>query len=62
MLTVTPEKLSGAIERHNEESGFCVLKVKVKGQRDLVTFLTIFIFRLVKCGCLSVYGSYGSRC
>ncbi len=42
MVTVTPEKLSGAIERvtyHNEESGFCVLKVKVKGQRDLVTVI-----------------------
>jgi exodeoxyribonuclease V alpha subunit len=34
------ERLSGAIERvtfHSEESGFCVLRVKVKGQRDLVT-------------------------
>ncbi|RMD69749.1 MAG: ATP-dependent RecD-like DNA helicase, partial [Gammaproteobacteria bacterium] len=34
------EHLSGTLERvtfHNEENGFCVLKVKVKGQRDLVT-------------------------
>jgi exodeoxyribonuclease V alpha subunit len=34
------ENLSGSIERvtfHSEESGFCVLKVKAKGQRDLVT-------------------------
>ncbi len=36
------EKLSGSIERvtfHNEASGFCVLKVKAKGQRDLVTVI-----------------------
>lgn len=34
------EQISGAIERvtfHSTESGFCVLKVKVKKQRDLVT-------------------------
>ncbi len=33
------ERLSGAIERvtfHSPESGFCVLQVKVRGQRDLV--------------------------
>lgn len=36
------EHLSGAIERvsfHSEESGFCVLRVKVRGQRDLVTVI-----------------------
>ena len=34
------ETLIGVIERitfHSEESGFCVLKIKAKGQRDLVT-------------------------
>src|SRR5215471_14729371 len=34
------EQISGLIERvtfHNDESGFCVLRVKVKGQRDDVT-------------------------
>ena len=34
------ERLSGSVERvtfHSEESGFCVLRVKVKGQRDLIT-------------------------
>ena len=34
------EHLSGSIERvtfHSDESGFCVLRVKVRGQRDLVT-------------------------
>jgi len=35
-----PESLSGLVERvtfFNEENGFAVLKVKVKGQRDEVT-------------------------
>lgn len=34
------EALSGLVERgtfHNAESGFCVLRVKVRGHRDLVT-------------------------
>ena len=34
------ENLAGLVERvtfHNEESGFCVLRVKVRGQRDLIT-------------------------
>ncbi len=34
------EYLSGSIERvtfHSEESGFCVLRVKAKGHRDLIT-------------------------
>jgi len=36
------ERLNGSVERvtfHSEETGFCVLRVKVKGQRDLVTVL-----------------------
>ncbi|HYN76331.1 MAG TPA: AAA family ATPase, partial [Lamprocystis sp. (in: g-proteobacteria)] len=36
------ERLSGSIERvtfHSEQSGFCVLRVKVRGQRDLVTVI-----------------------
>ncbi len=41
--TDTPiERLSGSVERvtfHSEESGFCVLRTKVKGQRDLVTVI-----------------------
>ncbi len=35
-----PERLAGSVERvtfHSEESGFCVLRVQVRGQRDLVT-------------------------
>src|ERR1700760_1810191 len=34
------ETLAGLVERvtyHNEESGFCVLRVKARGQRDLIT-------------------------
>ena len=34
------ERISGAVERvtyHNAENGFCVLRVKARGQRDLVT-------------------------
>ncbi len=36
------EHLSGSIERvtfHSEQSGFCVLRVRVRGQRDLVTVI-----------------------
>lgn len=39
-MSTNAESLSGSIERvtfHNEESGFCVLKVKIKKQRDLIT-------------------------
>ncbi|HEY0032015.1 MAG TPA: ATP-dependent RecD-like DNA helicase, partial [Devosia sp.] len=35
-----PDVLAGLVERvtfHNEDSGFCVLRVKVRGQRDMVT-------------------------
>lgn len=34
------ERLSGSVERvtfHSDESGFCILRTKVKGRRDLVT-------------------------
>jgi len=36
------EVLAGLVERvtfHNEENGFCVLRVKARGQRDLITVL-----------------------
>jgi exodeoxyribonuclease V alpha subunit len=36
------EEISGLIERvtfHNDESGFCVLRVKVRGQRDETTVI-----------------------
>ena len=38
--TPTAETLSGSVERvtfHSEESGFCVLRVKVRGHQDSVT-------------------------
>jgi exodeoxyribonuclease V alpha subunit len=41
-LPPPPERLSGLVERvtfHSEETGFAVLRVKVKGQRDLVTII-----------------------
>src|SRR5512144_2855486 len=34
------ENLAGLVERvtfHNEDNGFCVLRVKTRGQRDLIT-------------------------
>ena len=36
----TQEVLAGPIERvtyHNEENGFCVLRIKARGHRELVT-------------------------
>lgn len=39
---LSPEKLIGLIERvtfHSEASGFCVLKVKARGRRDIVTVI-----------------------
>src|SRR5271165_6463836 len=43
-MSATDEKqvLAGLVERvtfHNEENGFCVLRVKVRGQKDLITVL-----------------------
>ncbi|HFD12365.1 MAG TPA: ATP-dependent RecD-like DNA helicase, partial [Crenotrichaceae bacterium] len=38
--TSPQEKLSGVIERltfHSQETGFCVIRVRVKGKRDMVT-------------------------
>lgn len=32
-----PEVLAGLVTFHNAESGFCVLRVKARGHRDLVT-------------------------
>ena len=36
------ENLAGLVERvtlHNEENGFCVLRLKARGQRNLVTVI-----------------------
>jgi exodeoxyribonuclease V alpha subunit len=38
----TQEVLAGLVERvtfHNEENGFCVLRAKARGHRDLVTVI-----------------------
>ena len=35
-----PDQLAGLVERvtfHSDESGFCVLRIKARGHRDLVT-------------------------
>ena len=40
--TTPTQVLAGLVERvtfHNEENGFCVLRVKARGQRDLITVL-----------------------
>jgi exodeoxyribonuclease V alpha subunit len=51
-LQITPqpatvrENLAGLVERvtfHNEDSGFCVLRVKARGQRDLITLVGILV-------------------
>ena len=42
MTDAPTEPLSGAVDRvtfHSEESGFCVLRVKVKGHRELITVI-----------------------
>ena len=42
-MAIPPEEtLNGLIERvtfHNQETGFCVLKVKAKGHKDLVVVI-----------------------
>jgi exodeoxyribonuclease V alpha subunit len=38
--TAVTEALAGLVERvtfHNPENGFCVLRIKARGQRDLIT-------------------------
>jgi exodeoxyribonuclease V alpha subunit len=52
----TKEHLSGNIERityHNEDNGFCVLRVKVKNHKDLVTVTgsspTLSVGEYIKC-------------
>src|ERR1700733_13085575 len=38
----TQEVLAGPVERvtfHNDESGFCVLRIKARGHRELVTVI-----------------------
>ena len=40
--STSTEVLAGLVERvtfHNDDNGFCVLRVKARGQRDLITVL-----------------------
>ena len=40
--TAPNEILAGLVDRvtfHNSDSGFCVLRVKARGQRDLITLV-----------------------
>ena len=40
--TATQEVLAGLVERvtfHNAENGFCVLRIKARGHRDLITVI-----------------------
>ena len=42
MTQAPTDRLAGSVERvtfHSEESGFCVLRVKVRGERDLITVI-----------------------
>jgi hypothetical protein len=42
VTTSLTEVLAGLVDRvtfHNSENGFCVLRVKARGQRDLITNL-----------------------
>jgi len=52
----TKEYLSGTIERityHNTDNGFCALRVKVKGHKDLVTVTgsvpSVYVGEYIKC-------------
>src|SRR5439155_6240110 len=41
-VTTPTEVLAGLVDRvtfHNSENGFCVLRVKARGQRDLITLV-----------------------
>src|SRR5205085_1489405 len=41
-MDIGKEVLAGLVERvtfHNEDNGFCVLRIKARGQRDLITVL-----------------------
>ena len=40
VAAIQPEQIAGLVERvtfHSDESGFCVLRIKARGHRDLVT-------------------------
>ena len=56
MLPQVPESLTGSIKRitfPSQDSGFCVLRVQVKGKRELVTVIgsatTLTADELIEC-------------
>ena len=58
------EPLSGLVERvtvHSGETGFCVLRVKVRGQRDLVTVLGKNLSRSPEIWAVSIVTPYFHR-
>lgn len=67
MQTTSPERLSGIVERitfFNEENGFCVLQVKVRGSADLVTIVgtaaSVSVGEYIDCdGCWINDRTYG---
>ena len=67
--TASQENLAGLVERvtfHNDESGFCVLRIKARGHRDLVTVVgTLPEVRagewLEAQGCWTVNKEYGQQ-
>jgi len=68
-MSENADKLSGLIERvtfHSEESGFCVLKVKVKGHKDFVTVIgnipNIVAGEFINCtGAWIINSNYGQQ-
>jgi hypothetical protein len=41
-ISIPTEVLAGLVDRvtfHNSENGFCVLRIKARGQRDLITLV-----------------------
>ena len=67
--TSQPEQIAGLVERvtfHSDESGFCVLRIKARGHRDLVTVVgTLPEVRagewLEAQGCWAVNNEYGQQ-
>jgi exodeoxyribonuclease V alpha subunit len=67
--TAASEALAGLVERvtfHNPENGFCVLRVKARGHRDLVTVVgraaLISAGEFIQmCGTLVNDRTYGQR-
>ena len=56
------EALAGLVDRvtfHNAENGFCVLRVKARGQRDLITLVGHAAGEAAECGRRAATGRRG---